>query len=293
MTSVVSILIAVILFVGSGSVYTVKESETAVVLRLGEIVKADVQPGLHFKMPFVNNVRFFDSRLQTLDSAPERFLTSEKKNLEVDSFVRWKVQDVAKFYTTMNGDFRLAGMRLGQIVKDGLRAEFGNRTVKEVISGERVEIAQKIKTATEGTAKSFGIEIEDVRIKRIDLAKDISESVYRRMEAERNRVAKDLRSKGAEAAEKIRADADRQRVVILADAYSQAEMIKGRGDATAAEIYANAYNADPEFYSFYHSINAYQKSFKDKADIMVVDPNSDFFKYFNNRVQPQAEAMDR
>ncbi|MBO1924043.1 MULTISPECIES: protease modulator HflC [Thiomicrorhabdus] len=289
MKAVLSILVAVVLFIGSSSVYIVNQWETAVVLRLGEIVKADVKPGLHFKMPFVNNVRRFDSRLQTLDSAPERFLTSEKKNLEVDSFVRWKIQDVAKFYTTMNGDFRLAGMRLGQIVKDGLRAEFGNRTVKEVISGERVEIAQKIKTATAKTAESFGIEIEDVRIKRIDLAQDISESVYRRMEAERKRVAKDLRSKGAEAAEKIRADADRQRSVILAEAYSQAEIIRGEGDAQAADIYAKAYNLDPEFYSFYHSINAYQKSFKDKSDVMVVDPNSDFFKYFNNRAQPSAE----
>jgi len=281
MKTVLSVLVGAILFIGSNSVYTVNEWETGVVLRLGEIVKSDVQPGLHFKTPFVNNVRKFDSRLQTLDSAPERFLTSEKKNLMVDTFVKWRIQDVDKFYTTMNGDNRLAGMRLGQIVKDGLRAEFGNRTVKEVISAERVEIAEKITKATSVAAASFGIEIEDVRIKRIDLAQDISDSVYRRMEAERTRVATDLRSKGAEAAEKIRADADRQRVVILADAYSQAEMIRGRGDAKATEIYANAYEKDSEFYSFYHSLNAYQSSFKDKSDVMVVDPNSDFFKYFN------------
>ncbi|WP_130537122.1 protease modulator HflC [Thiomicrorhabdus indica] len=287
MKTVLSILIGAILFIGSNSVYTVNEWETGVVLRLGEIVESDVQPGLHFKTPFVNNVRKFDSRLQTLDSAPERFLTSEKKNLMVDTFVKWRIQDVDKFYTTMNGDNRLAGMRLGQIVKDGLRAEFGNRTVKEVISAERVEIAQKITEATALAASSFGIKIEDVRIKRIDLAQDISDSVYRRMEAERTRVAKDLRSKGAEAAEKIRADADRQRVVILADAYSQAEMIRGRGDAKATEIYANAYQKDSEFYSFYHSLNAYQSSFKDKSDVMVVDPNSDFFKYFNQRSQQQ------
>lgn len=285
MKTVLSILVGAILFIGSNSVYTVNEWETGVVLRLGEIVESDVQPGLHFKTPFVNNVRKFDSRLQTLDSAPERFLTSEKKNLMVDTFVKWRIQDVDKFYTTMNGDNRLAGMRLGQIVKDGLRAEFGNRTVKEVISAERVEIAQKITEATAVAAASFGINIEDVRIKRIDLAQDISDSVYRRMEAERTRVAKDLRSKGAEAAEKIRADADRQRVVILADAYSEAEMIRGRGDAKATEIYANAYQKDSEFYSFYHSLNAYQSSFKDKSDVMVVDPNSDFFKYFNQRNQ--------
>lgn len=285
MKSVLSILVAAVLFVASSSLFVVNQWETAVVLRLGEIVKADVEPGLHFKTPFINNVRKFDQRLQTLDAAPERYLTSEKKNLEVDSFVKWRINDVEKFYTTMNGDNRLAGMRLGQIVKDGLRAEFGNRTVKEVISGERIEIAQKIKDTTANAASAFGIEIADVRIKRIDLAKDISESVYRRMEAERNRVAKDLRSKGSEAAEKIRADADRQRVVILADAYSEAEILRGQGDAKAAEIYAKAYNADAEFYSFYHSINAYQKSFKDKSDVMLVDPKSDFFKYFNDSVK--------
>lgn len=287
MKTVLSILVGAILFIGSNSVYTINEWETGVVLRLGEIVKSDVEPGLHFKTPFVNNVRKFDSRLQTLDSAPERFLTSEKKNLMVDTFVKWRINNVDKFYTTMNGDNRLAGMRLGQIVKDGLRAEFGNRTVKEVISAERVEIAEKITKATSVAAASFGIEIEDVRIKRIDLAQDISDSVYRRMEAERTRVATDLRSKGAEAAEKIRADADRQRVVILADAYSQAEMIRGRGDAKATEIYALAYNKDSEFYSFYHSLNAYQSSFKDKSDVMVVDPNSDFFKYFNQTTVEQ------
>lgn len=281
MKSLFSILVAAVIFVASSSVYVVNQWETGVVLRLGEIVKADVEPGLHFKTPFINNVRKFDSRLQTLDAAPERYLTSEKKNLEVDSFVKWRIADVKKFYTTMNGDNRLAGMRLGQIVKDGLRAEFGNRTVKEVISGERVEIAQKIKKSTAVAASSFGIEIEDVRIKRIDLAKDISESVYRRMEAERNRVAKDLRSKGAESAEKIRADADRQRVVIMADAYSKAEILRGKGDATAADIYAKAYNQDAEFYAFYHSMNAYKASFKDKSDVMLVDPKSDFFKYFN------------
>lgn len=276
------IFVAAVLFIASNSVYVINQWETGVVLRLGEIVKADIEPGIHFKTPFINNVRKFDRRQQTLDSAPERFLTSEKKNLEVDSFVKWRVKDVEKFFTTVSGDYRQANMRLGQVVKDGLRAEFGNRTVKEVISGERVEIAQKIKDTTANVADSFGIAIEDVRIKRIDLSKEISESVYRRMEAERNRVAKDLRSKGSESAEKIRADADRQKVVILADAYRDAEKLRGKGDAKAAEIYANAYNRDSEFYGFYHSINAYQSSFKDKSDILLVDPKSDFFKYFND-----------
>ncbi len=285
MKAVLGILGAAVLFVGSNSVYVVNQWETGVVLRLGEIVKADVEPGLHFKMPFINNVRKFDSRLQTLDALPERYLTSEQKNLVVDSFVKWRIVNVEKFFTTMNGDNRQAGIRLGQIVKDGLRAEFGIRTVKEVISAERVEIANKIKASTAIAASSFGIEIEDVRIKRIDLAKEVSESVYRRMESERNRVAKDLRSKGSEAAEKIRADADRQRVVILADAYSEAEILRGKGDAKSAEIYAKAYNLDAEFYSFYHSINAYKISFKDKSDILLVDPKSDFFKYFNQSSQ--------
>lgn len=281
MKSLLLIFVAAVLFVASSSVYVVNQWQTGVVLRLGEIVKADIKPGLHFKTPFINNVRLFDSRLQTLDAAPEDYYTVEKKKLEVDSFVKWRIVDVKKFYTTMNGDNRLAGMRLGQIVQSGLRDEFGSRTVKEVISGERVEIAQKIKKTTDLQAKSFGIEIEDVRIKRIDLAKDISESVYQRMNAERNREAKDLRSKGTETAEKIKADADRQRVVILADAYSKAEILRGEGDATAADIYAKAYGQDPEFYAFYHSINAYKKSFNSKSDVMVVDPKADFFKYFN------------
>ncbi|GKT11592.1 MAG: modulator of FtsH protease HflC [Thiomicrorhabdus sp.] len=281
MKQLLSILVAAVLFVASSSVYVVNQWETGVVLRLGEIVKADVKPGLHFKTPFINNVRKFDSRLQTLDAAPERYLTSEKKNLIVDSFVKWRIADVEKFYTTMNGDNRQAGMKLGQIVKDGLRAEFGNRTVKEVISAERVEMAKKIKLTTADAARSFGIEIEDIRIKRIDLSSDVSESVYRRMEAERNRVAKDLRSKGSEAAEKIKADADRQRVVILAEAYSEAEILRGKGDAKSAEIYAKAYNRDAEFYSFYHSLNAYKNSFNSKSDVLLVDPKSDFFKYFN------------
>ncbi len=281
MKAILSIFVAAVLFVASSSVYIVNQWETGVVLRLGEIVKADVEPGLHFKTPFINNVRKFDARLQTLDSAPERYLTSEKKNLIVDSFVKWRIKDVEKFYTTMNGDNRQAGMKLGQIVKDGLRAEFGNRSVQEVVSGERVEIAQKIKNTTARAAQSFGIEIEDIRIKRIDLAKDVSESVYNRMEAERHRVAKDLRSRGSESAEKIKADADRQRVVILAEAYSDAEILRGKGDATAADIYAKAYNIDAEFYSFYHSINSYKNSFTDKSDIMLVDPKSDFFKHFN------------
>ena len=249
--------------------------------RLGEIVQTDVQPGLHFKTPFINSVKTFDSRLQTLDAEPERYLTKEKKNLIIDSFVKWRIVDAKKFYTSTNGDIRIANMRLAQIIKDSLRAEFGNRTVQEAISRDRSTIVKDITLSTQKDVASFGIELADVRVKRVDLPQDVSESVYRRMEAERTRVAKELRSEGAEAAERIRADADRQKVVILSDAFRQAETIRGQGDASAAEIYAKSYNKDKEFYAFYQSLNAYQEAFKDKSDVVLVDPKSDFIKYFN------------
>jgi len=279
MKSVLGFFIAALLFVLSNSLFTVKEWETAIILRLGEIVKTNLEPGLHLKTPFINNVKTFDVRLQSLDAAPERYLTSEKKNLIVDSFVKWRIVDANKFYTTMGGDYRLANMRLSQIIKDGLRATFGGRTVQEVISGDREKLVEKLNQDANIQAKDFGIEIADIRIKRIDLPSDVSDSVFRRMEAERNRVAKDLRSKGAEAAEKIRADADRQRVVILAEAYREAEKIRGQGDAKAADIYAKAYNQDKEFFSFYQSLNAYQQAFKDKSDVILLDPDLDYFKY--------------
>ncbi len=205
------------------------QGETALVFRFGEIVEDNLKPGLHFKTPFVNNVRKFDARLQTLDAEPERYLTSEKKNLLVNSFVKWRISDAARFYTSMNGDIRLANLRLAQIIKDGLRSEFGSRTVQEVISQDRNLIVKDIKKDTKDAVASFGIDIVDVRIKRVDLPQDVSESVYQRMEAERNRVAKDLRSQGSEAAERIRADADRQRTVIKADAFRDAETIRGEG----------------------------------------------------------------
>lgn len=283
MKSIISILIAAILFVGSNALFTVQQGQTALVFRFGEIVESNLEPGLHFKTPFVNNVRTFDARLQTLDAEPERYLTSEKKNLLVDSFVKWRITDAEKFYTAMNGDSRLANIRLAQIIKDGLRAEFGSRTVQEVISQDRKVIVKDIETNTSQAVSSFGIQLVDVRIKRVDLPQNVSESVYQRMEAERNRVAKDLRSQGSEAAERIRADADRQRTVIKADAFREAEKIRGEGDATATDIYAKAYSKDPEFYAFYHSLNAYQSAFKDKSDVMVVDPKSDFFQYFNGQ----------
>ncbi|BBP43836.1 protease modulator HflC [Thiosulfativibrio zosterae] len=281
MKSLLSIFVAAALFIGSSALFTVQQGETAIVFRLGEIVQTDVEPGLHFKTPFINSVKTFDSRLQTLDAEPERYLTKEKKNLIIDSFVKWRIVDAKKFYTSTNGDIRIANMRLAQIIKDSLRAEFGNRTVQEAISRDRSTIVKDITVSTQKDVASFGIELADVRVKRVDLPQDVSESVYRRMEAERTRVAKELRSEGAEAAERIRADADRQKVVTLSDAFRKAETIRGQGDASAAEIYAKAYNKDKEFYAFYQSLNAYQEAFKDKSDVVLVDPKSDFFKYFN------------
>lgn len=281
MKPILGLIAAAGIFILSNSVFVVNQWETGVVFRLGEIIKSDLEPGLHFKTPFINNVRTFDKRLQTLDAQPERYLTRELKNLEVDSFVQWRIGDAKLFYTTMGGDVRLANQRLSQILKDGLRAEFGNREVNQVVSGERVEVAANITKLTNREANRFGIDVVDVRIKRIDLPKDISESVYRRMEAERNRVAADLRSLGAESAERIRADADRQRTVTLAEAFRESEEIRGEGDGKAADIYANAYNKDKEFYSFYQSLNSYKESFTNKSDMLVLDPNTDFFKHFN------------
>lgn len=277
--NILLIALAAIIFIAGNAFFIVKEGETGIVFRLGEIVKADLEPGLHMKTPFVNNVRTFDARLQTLDAPPERYLTVEKKNLIVDSFAKWRIADSARFYTTMGGDIRLANMRLSQILKDGLRAEFGSRTVKEVISSQRDEITRAITEKARRDAKAFGIEVVDVRIKRVDLPRDVSESVYRRMEAERKRVANELRSEGAEAAEKIRAEADRQRVVILAEAYRKAETIRGEGDAKASEIYAQAYQKDADFFAFFKSLESYQAAFQGKDDILVLDPKSDYFRY--------------
>lgn len=284
MKQILSILIVAVIFVGSSSVYTVHQGETAILLRLGEIVKTNIQPGLHFKTPFVNSVKLFDARLQTLDAEPERYLTKEKKNLIIDSFVKWRIKNPKEFYTAMNGNADLANIRLAQILKDGLRAEFGNITVQEAISLDRTKIVQDIIASTKHDISAFGIEIVDVRVKKVNLPQAISKSVYKRMEAERYRVAKELRAEGEEAAEKIKADADRQRIIIVAKAYKNAQIVKGQGDADAAEIYAKAYNLDPKFYAFYKSINAYKTAFNSKSDMMIVDPkSSDFFKYFNQQ----------
>lgn len=264
------------------SVFTVSERELAIMFRLGEFQRGDFQPGLHFKIPFITNVRKFDARVLTMDAEPERYLTFEKKNVIVDAFVKWRIGDVSSFYRTMGGDERRAQMRMAQVINDGLRGEFGKRTIQETISGERSQIMSVIKQQAAEQVRPFGIEIVDVRIKRIEYPPEVSSSVYRRMEAERARVAKDLRSRGAEAAERIRADADRQRTVILAEAYRDSERLRGEGDALAAQTYAGAYGNDPEFYQLYRSLNAYRNVFNSKQDVLVLDPEADFFKYFRN-----------
>ena len=262
------------------STFTVDQREHAVVFRLGEIVSVKADPGLYFKVPLVENVRFFDKRILTYDSSqPDRFITSEKKNVLVDSYIKWRITDPAKYYVSVNGDERQAERRLTQTVNDGLRAEFGKRTIQEVVSGERSEIMDIIKERADSDSRSIGIEILDVRIRRVDLPKEVSESVYQRMNAERKSVANELRSQGFAESETIRADAEKQRDIIITDAYREAQIIKGQGDAKASRIYAETFSKNPEFYDFYRSLEAYRKSFDGKDDIMVLDANSDFFKY--------------
>jgi membrane protease subunit HflC len=276
-------LLLVALFIGSFSVFTVKEWERAILFRLGEIVRDDYTPGLKFKVPFINNVRKFDARIQTLDLEPERFLTSEKKNVIVDSFVKWRIQNVGRYYTAVRGDVAQANLRLDQILKDGLRSEFGKRTLKDTVSGDRAQIMTILTAVANPLANEIGIEVVDVRIKRVDLPPDVSTSVFRRMQAERERVARDFRSRGAEAAERIRADADRQRTVIVAEAYRDAEQTRGEGDARAADIYAQAYGRNEAFFSLYRSLNAYRNVFSSRDDMLILKPDSDFFRFFRDQ----------
>jgi modulator of FtsH protease HflC len=273
----------VVMVVITLSAYTVDEREYAIVFRLGEIVSVKKAPGLYFKMPLVENVRYFDKRILTLNwDEPDRFITSEKKNVLVDSFVKWKIIDPAKYYVSVKGDEAQAERRLSQTVNDGLRAEFGKRTIHDVVSGERTEIMEILRQRADKDSRQIGVQILDVRLRRVDLPKEVSESVYQRMDAERKSVANELRSQGAAAAEKIRADADKQREVIVAEAFREAQKIKGEGDAKAAETYANAFNKNPEFYAFYRSTEAYKNSFKSKSDVIVLDQSSDFFKYMRS-----------
>jgi membrane protease subunit HflC len=270
-------------FLLSSMVFTVTETERAIKFRLGEVIQSDFEPGLHFKMPFINNVKKFDARILTLDSKPERFLTSEKKNVIVDSFVKWKIADVKTFYTAVAGDVRQANVRLDQIIKDAFRSEFSKRNIKQLVSSDRNAIRESLIASAGPIAVKLGVEIIDVQVKRIDLPSDVSSSVYRRMEAERERVAREFRSQGAEAAERIRANADTQREIILANAFRAAEILRGNGDAIAADTYAKAYGKDIEFFTFTRSMNAYKATFRNKGDMLVVEPDSDFFKYFKKQ----------
>jgi len=266
----------------STSVFTVNQTEKAIKFRLGEIVKNDYEPGIHFKLPFINNVKKFDARIQTMDAKPERFLTAEKKNVIVDSFVKWRIGNVSTFYTTVAGDIDQANLRLDQIIKDAFRSEFSKRNIKQLISTDRSAIREILTNNSKEVAAALGMEIVDVQVMRIDLPPEVSSSVFRRMEAERERVAREFRSQGAEAAERIRADADRQRVVTLANSFRDAEILRGEGDAISAEIYAKAYGADASFFTFYRSLNAYKKTFS-SSSVMLLDPDSDFFQYFKKQ----------
>jgi membrane protease subunit HflC len=285
MQKIFIIIGAALFLILSSALYTVNETQTAIKLRLGEIVTVENTPGLKFKTPFVNNVVKFDNRIQTLDTPAERFLTGEKKNVIVDSYVKWRIIDAEQFYKSTGGNMSRTNNRLAQIIKTGLKSEFSKRTIADVVSGERSEIMANIVRLAKNDISEFGIEIVDVRIKRIDLSQEVSNSVYRRMQAERQRVAKEFRSKGAEEAEIIRAAADKKRTIILANAYRDSEIIRGEGDAVSANNYAQAYNKNADFYSFYRSLESYKKSFGQNNDIMVLNPNTEFFRHFNPEVK--------
>ncbi|HES76316.1 MAG TPA: protease modulator HflC [bacterium] len=275
-------VLALIFFVLSSALFTVSEYDRVVLFRLGEIVKTDFTPGLHLKLPFLTNIKRFDGRLQALNAPPERYLTSEKKNVIVDAFIQWRISDVATFYRSTRGDDRIASSRLTQIVRDGMKNQFSSMTVTEAVSGARGEITERTRQAANVEATKLGIEVIAVRILRIDLPPEVSESVYRRMEKERATVARGFRSRGEEQARRITADADRQREEILAQAYSESQVIRGQGDAKAAATYTAAFGQDPAFFDFYRSLQAYSKAFADKSNVMVLQPNSDFFRYFNS-----------
>ena len=272
------IVIAVIFYF---SVFTVNQWQQAIVFKFREISRSDNQPGIHFMIPLVNYAQKIEKRLLNLDKEPQRFLTKEKKDVIVDYYVKWRITDIEKFYTATRGNIVSANTLLEQRINRALRDEFGERTVQEVVAGERTQILSVVTSTTSNLSDELGISVIDVRTKRIDLPAEVSNSVYQRMRAERDRVAKGFRARGSEAAERIRANADREREVILANAYRDAETIRGEGDAQATEVYADAFNKDKEFYSFYRSLNAYQNSFNQGNDILLVEPESDFFKYFN------------
>ena len=274
---IVGVVLAVALW---NSFYIVSQTERAVMLRFGRIVEPDVKPGLHMKIPYVNSVRKFDARLMTLDSTTSRFLTLEKKALMVDAYAKWRVADAERFYTATSGMKQIADERLSRRLEAALRDQFGKRTLHEAVSGQRDELmAQVTSSLNRAAQQELGIEVVDVRVKGIDLPREVNRSVFERMSSEREREAREHRAKGRELAEGIRADADHQRRVLLAEAFREAEELRGDGDARAAAIYAAAYDQDPEFYSFYRSLQAYRESFANKQDVLVLDPKSEFFRY--------------
>jgi membrane protease subunit HflC len=283
MKNIATVLIGlfVVLVLASMSLYTVDQREYALVFRLGEIVAVKKEPGLYLKVPLVDDLKYFEKRIVTLDwEQPAEIVTSENKTMTVDSFVKWRIIDPVKYYVSVKeGGEAAAEDRLSQVVNAGLRDEFGKRTVRDVIAGERGTIMETMRIRADKEARQIGIQVVDVRLKRVDYSEDISKSVFDRMIAERKRIANQLRSEGSAASEKIRADADKQREVIIAEAFRDAQKVKGEGDAKAAEIYSNAYGKNPEFYAFYRSQEAYKNSFKNKSDVLVLDPSSDFFKY--------------
>jgi membrane protease subunit HflC len=277
------VLVALVALVSMA--FVVDEREVAIKLRLGEIVETDYDPGIHFRIPFINSVIKFDRRIQTLDTRPQEFLTIEKKFVVVDSFVKWRIKQVEKFYRTTRGDMRRAAELLGERINTALRDEFAKRTIQEVISGERAEIMELLAKSASEDASDLGVEIIDVRVKRVDFPEQLSEAIYRRMRTERERAAKELRAQGAEAAERIRAEADRQRTELLAEAYRDAEKTRGEGDAKSAEIYANAFEQDAEFYAFWRSLSSYRVIFEQGGDVMLLSPDSEFFRYLNQQSQ--------
>ena len=282
-TSFLGAVLTTLVVVLGMSIFTVDQRQYAVVFQLGEVKKVVTEPGLNFKIPVIQNVRLFEKRIITLDNnEPERFITSEKKNVLVDSFIKWRIVDPQLYYVSVGGDESRARTRLNQTVNAGLREEFGKRAVHDVISGERDKIMEDMRVKADADARKIGVQIVDVRLKRVELPSEVSEAVYRRMEAERKRVANELRSEGSAEAEKIRADADRQREVIVAEAYRDAQKVKGEGDAKATAIYGQAFGQNAEFYAFYRSLEAYRSSFRSKQDVLVVEPNSDFFRYMKN-----------
>ncbi len=280
---IISSVLAGVVLLGM-TLFTVDQRQYAIIFQLGEIKEVITEPGLAFKWPLIQNVKLFEKRILTMDSPdPERFLTAGNKPVLVDSFIKWRIADPKTYYISFTGgDEQLARIRLAQIVNAGLREEFGKRTVHDVVSGARDKITADVQKKADADMRATGIEIVDVRLKRVDLPPEVSESVYRRMESERKRVANELRSQGAAEAEKIRADAERQREVIVAEAYRDAQKVKGEGDAKAASIYGKAFSENAEFYAFYRSLEAYRGSFRSKSDLLVIEPNSDFFKYLKN-----------